>query len=79
MSELGRNLQRARISSGLSQEQVAYRSHLSRYTYQKLESGIARPGAPANPTLRTLVTVARILAVEVSQILPAAAPDLPEP
>ena len=48
-SELGLNLQRRRLELGLSQEDVAYRSGLSQYTYQKYEAGVARPGSAANP------------------------------
>ncbi|MDT3343763.1 helix-turn-helix transcriptional regulator [Microbacterium aquilitoris] len=75
-STLGRNLQIARDRAGLSQEAVAYASGLSRYTYQKLERGIARPGAAANPTLKTLIAICQTLDVRPEDILPAEAPDL---
>lgn len=50
-------LRRAREDAGLSQEQVAYRAGLTRYTYQKYEKGESRPGSPANPTLRTTLAL----------------------
>ncbi|WP_308472287.1 helix-turn-helix transcriptional regulator, partial [Microbacterium sp. JAI119] len=40
-------LRTLRERSGLSREDVAYRSGLTRYTYQKYEKGESRPGSPA--------------------------------
>lgn len=70
------SLRSARLAAGLSQEDVAYRSGLTRYTYQKYEKGESRPGSPANPTLRTLLVLAQVLEVSVDALLPADAPDL---
>ncbi|KQR88368.1 helix-turn-helix domain-containing protein [Microbacterium sp. Leaf179] len=69
-------LRSVRERAGLSQEEVAYRSGLTRYTYQKYEKGESRPGHPANPTLRTLIAMAQVLAVSVEELIPDAPPDL---
>lgn len=69
-------LRSVRERADLSQEEVAYRSGLTRYTYQKYEKGESRPGNPANPTLRTLIAIAQVLDVPLSAIIPDDAPDL---
>lgn len=69
-------LQRERIRRGLSQEDVAYRAGLSRFTYQKYEKGESRPGTPANPTLRSLLAISQALDVPLTVLLPSTAPDL---
>ncbi len=61
---------------GYSQDRVAYESNLSRYTYQKLEKGESRPGSPANPTVKTLLAVAQVLDVQITDLLPPSVPDL---
>ena len=73
---LATNLQRLRHERGLSQEDVAYRSGLTRYTYQKYEKGESKPGTPANPMIRTLLAMSQALDVELTEILPPDAPDL---
>ncbi|HPU02696.1 MAG TPA: helix-turn-helix transcriptional regulator [Rhodoglobus sp.] len=75
-AQLATNLRRLRANAGLSQEDVAYRSGLTRYTYQKYEKGESKPGTPANPTIRTLLAMAQTLGVELTDILPREAPDL---
>lgn len=74
--QLATNLRRIRANAGLSQEDVAYRSGLTRYTYQKYEKGESKPGTPANPTIRTLLAMSQTLGVELTDILPREAPDL---
>lgn len=74
--QLAANLRRLRAEAGLSQEDVAYRSGLTRYTYQKYEKGESKPGTPANPTIRTLLAMSQTLGVELTEILPADVPDL---
>ena len=74
--ELGQNIQRERARIGYSQDRVAYEAGLSRYTYQKLEKGESRPGTSANPTVKTLLAVAQVLGVDLTDLLPARAPDL---
>lgn len=73
---LATSLRQARENAGLSQEQVAYRAGLTRYTYQKYEKGESRPGSPANPTLRTLLALSQVLNVTVASLIPTDAPDL---
>lgn len=70
------SLRSARDRAGLSQEDVAYRSGLTRYTYQKYEKGESRPGSPANPTLRTLLALSQVLGTPLSELIPNEAPDL---
>ncbi len=73
---LATSLRRARENAGLSQEQVAYRAGLTRYTYQKYEKGESRPGSAANPTLRTLLALSQVLELSIEQLVPENAPDL---
>lgn len=73
---LATSLRRAREDAGLSQEQVAYRAGLTRYTYQKYEKGESRPGSPANPTLRTILALSQVLDVAIEQLVPGDPPDL---
>ncbi len=73
---LGHNLQAARIARGLSQEDVAYRARLTRYTYQKYEKGESRPGRPANPSIRSLLAICQVLDVSLESVLPVSVPDL---
>ena len=69
-------IRRARKKAGLSQEQVAYRAGLTRYTYQKYEKGESRPGSPANPTLRTILAISQVLVVNLDELIPEEIPDL---
>lgn len=73
---LATGLRRIRMKAGLSQEDVAYRSGLTRYTYQKYEKGESKPGTPANPTIRTLLALSQTLEVSLTEILPTEVPDL---
>lgn len=69
-------LRRARNTAGLSQEDVAYRAGMTRYTYQKYEKGESRPTRPANPTLRSLLALSQVLEVPLNELIPDGAPDL---
>lgn len=73
---LATSLRSARARANLSQEDVAYRAGLTRYTYQKYEKGESRPGHPANPTLRTLLALAQVLGVGLIDLVPTDVPDL---
>jgi transcriptional regulator with XRE-family HTH domain len=75
-AELATNLRRLRLAAALSQENDAYRSGLTRYTYQKYEKGESAPGRPANPTIRSLLAITQVLQVPLSDLLPGDAPDL---
>lgn len=70
------SLRSARDIAKLSQEDVAYRAGLTRYTYQKYERGESRPGHPANPTLRTLLALTQVLDVSLTDLIPEGVPDL---
>lgn len=74
--ELGHRLQRLRIGARLSQDAVAYRANISRYTYQKFEKGESRPGTPSNPSVRSLLAIAQALDADLVSILPEWTPDL---
>ena len=76
VSELAVNLRRFRMTANLSQEDVAYRSGLTRYTYQKYEKGESAPGRPANPSVKNLLAIAQVLQVSLSDLLPDVTPDL---
>lgn len=76
--ELGHELNRRRHQTGLTQERLAYASGLTRYHYQQLEKGQSRPGAPANPSLRTVLALAQALGVTLDDLLPGEVPDLTE-
>ncbi|HWL76506.1 helix-turn-helix transcriptional regulator [Microbacterium sp.] len=76
VKRLATNLRRTRDRAGLSQEDVAYRAGLTRYTYQKYEKGESRPGSAANPTLRTVLTLSQVLGVPLSELIPDEVPDL---
>ena len=74
--QLGLNIQRRRISVGLSQEAVAYGANLSRFAYQQLEKGESRPGSPANPSLLNIMAIAQVLDTDMGHLLPSPWPDL---
>ncbi len=68
--EFGVRLLRARAGKGLSQEHVAHAAGLATFTYRKLERGESNPGTPANPRLRTIVSLAEVLGVPLDQLIP---------
>ncbi|CAN7331552.1 helix-turn-helix transcriptional regulator [Microbacterium maritypicum] len=73
---LATSLRSARDRANLSQDDVAYRAGLTRYTYQKYEKGESRPGTPINPTIRTLLALSQVLEVPLDRLLPDSVPDL---
>lgn len=75
-AQMGILLHRARVDRGLSQEAVAFRAGLTRYTYQRYERGVSQSGQAANPTLRSLVALAQVLDVPLADLLPSSFPDL---
>ncbi|MFD1861239.1 XRE family transcriptional regulator [Aeromicrobium phragmitis] len=74
--DLGANIQRLRLERGLTQEQLAYTSGLSRYTFQKFEKGESMPGTPANPSLANIMAIAQVLGVTLDELVPRPWPDL---
>ncbi|GAA0993496.1 helix-turn-helix domain-containing protein [Subtercola frigoramans] len=74
--ELGLKLARAREAAGLSQERLAHAAGISAFTYRKLEKGESNPGTAANPRLKTLVALAEVLELGVSDLLPKTTPDV---
>ncbi len=77
VAKLGDNLQRIRHERGMSQEQVAYRAGMSRFTYQRMERSNFASASPANPTLVTLVSLCKVLEVPLQALLPDG--PLPDP
>jgi transcriptional regulator with XRE-family HTH domain len=72
--ELGERLHRLRIARQLTQERLAVAADITAFTYRKLEKGESNPGTPANPRLKTLVALAEVLEVDLTELLP---PDMP--
>lgn len=68
--ELGVRMLRARAEKHMSQEQVAHAAGLATFTYRKLEKGESNPGTAANPRLRTLVALADVLDLPLSELIP---------
>ena len=75
--ELGARMLRARAAKKMSQEQVAHAAGLATFTYRKLEKVEANPGTAANPRLRTLVALADVLGVTLSELIPTPPRGLP--
>jgi transcriptional regulator with XRE-family HTH domain len=74
--DLGVRLHRLRVDRGLTQERLAVAADITAYTYRKIEKGESNPGTPANPRLKTLVALAEVLDVEVSELLPTFKPGV---
>lgn len=68
-TKLGYRLRDLRRSSGLSQEAVAQRANIALYTYQKYEKGESKPGTPMNPTYHTLLALAWVFDLDVTELL----------
>lgn len=60
----------------MSQEAVAHAAGIAGQTYYKYEKGESKPGTPLNPRLRTLLTVAQVLEVDLATLIPKDLPDL---
>jgi transcriptional regulator with XRE-family HTH domain len=69
--DLGVRLQQLRLAAGLTQERLAVAADISSFTYRKLEKGESNPGTPANPRLRTLLALAEVLDVDLTELLPS--------
>ncbi|RLV54528.1 XRE family transcriptional regulator [Aeromicrobium phragmitis] len=72
---VGQRLLAARKEKGISQEKLARIANIATFTYQKLEKGIARPGAPLNPRLTTLIALCKALDLRVEDLLAGPWPD----
>ncbi|WP_369167742.1 helix-turn-helix domain-containing protein [Streptomyces sp. R28] len=60
---IGRCIQGARVDHNLTQEQVFLAVPLTRSFYQEIEAG------QANPSLETLLRIARVIGVTISDLL----------
>lgn len=74
---IGDNFHRIRTSKGLGQERVAYEAGLSRATIQRVENPSESVQTSTNPTLGTLVSLCRVLEVDLIDVLPGG--PLPDP
>ncbi|MDO4428500.1 MAG: helix-turn-helix transcriptional regulator [Atopobiaceae bacterium] len=66
---LGYRLRDLRRERGLSQEAVAHRADIALYTYQKFEKGESKPGTPMNPTYHTLLSLAWVFDLPMTELL----------
>jgi transcriptional regulator with XRE-family HTH domain len=69
--DVGLRLQRERVAAGLSQEDLAHRSGMTRTHYQKIERGLWKPGQEANPSIKVLVRLAQQLGIEPAVFFPS--------
>jgi transcriptional regulator with XRE-family HTH domain len=60
---IGRSIRNVRTDHNLTQEQVFLAIPLNRAYYQQIESGVA------NPSLNTLLRIARVLGVRITDLL----------
>lgn len=68
-TRLAYRLRDLRRERGLSQESVAHRANIALYTYQKHEKGESKPGTPMNPTYHTLLSLAWVYGMDVTELL----------
>ncbi len=68
---LAHTIKRRRLQLGLTQEHVAYTAGIDRNHYQNIEAGISdrKTRYPLNPQLLTLVKIANVLEIEVTELL----------
>ncbi|MGW4784255.1 helix-turn-helix domain-containing protein [Streptomyces sp. NPDC004230] len=60
---IGRRIRDVRTDNNLTQEQVFLGAGLSRSFYQQIEGGLA------NPSLETLLRIARVIGVPIAELL----------
>jgi transcriptional regulator with XRE-family HTH domain len=60
---IGKRIQDARVDHNLTQEKVFLAARLNRSFYQEIEAG------QANPSLETLLRIARVIGVTISDLL----------
>ena len=66
---LGYRLRDLRRERGLSQESVAHRAGPALHTPRKCERGEPKPGTPMNPTYHTLLSLAWVFDLPVTELL----------
>lgn len=64
LKTLGENLKSIRLEKGLSQNEVYFRSSMGKNAVGRIERG------EVNPTITVLVELAKVLEVEVNDLLP---------
>ncbi len=69
--QIGLKIQQARHKAGFTQDRAAAEAGISRSSYAMLELGRSRDsGTPSNPSIRTLLQIARALRADVRDLLP---------
>jgi transcriptional regulator with XRE-family HTH domain len=63
LKEFGDNLQQLRKAKGFSTREFAYEADISHSSVGRLEAGLS------NPTLTTLIKIAEVLEVDLSQLV----------
>jgi len=61
---LAKNIKIERIKENITQQELANRAGLSRDTISQIERGIA------NPTLETIISIAKALNVDLNKLIP---------
>ena len=54
----------------MTQEELAYAAGITRSHLQQLEKGLSRTGVPANPSLKTVTSLAQVLGISPSELIP---------
>jgi len=62
--EIGKQIQKYRKEKGLTQDELARKADLPYTTLAKIESGMVK-----NPTIMTLVKIAKILKVKIDDLI----------
>lgn len=71
------NLARCRaVSVGHSLPRVPKPLRMSQCIHESFEKGQSMPGAPANPSLRSIMALAQVLGVNLDELVPQPWPDL---
>lgn len=72
MKEIGLKIQALRKSRGLSQDEIAAKSGISRTIFQKIEGGTG------NPTIETLAAISEVLDAPIASFLGDETTPLPD-
>lgn len=74
--KIGLQLQKERERRKWSQERVAYDAHMSKVQYQRIEGGGYRNDPVSNPTIKSLIAIAEVLDLKITDLLAQPWPDL---
>ena len=68
--DMGERLRKARLRSGMSQEQLGLKAGVSRNHVHLLETGRSSPALDANPRIRMVYKLAAALGIAQLELLP---------